>query len=71
MMRRRAYQTDLSDAEWACIEPHLPAPKTTGRPRVRPLREILDAVFYMVRGGCAWRLLPHDFFPPWRTVQMD
>ncbi|MDP8973472.1 MAG: IS5 family transposase, partial [Actinomycetota bacterium] len=66
-MRRRAYQTDLSDAEWACIEPHLPAPKTTGRPRVRPLREILDAVFYIVRGGCAWRLLPHDF-PPWRTV---
>jgi putative transposase len=67
-MMRRAYQTDLSDAEWACIEPHLPAPKTTGRPRVRPLREILDAVFYIVRGGCAWRLLPHDDFPPWRTV---
>jgi putative transposase len=64
---RRAYQTDLSDAEWALIEPHLPAPKAPGRPRVHPLREILDAVFYVVRGGCTWRLLPHDF-PPWKTV---
>jgi transposase len=66
-MMRRAYQTDLSDAEWACIEPHLPAPKPGGRPRVHPLRETLDAVFYVARGGCAWRLLPHDF-PPWKTV---
>jgi putative transposase len=64
---RRAYQTDLSDAEWACIEPHLPAPKAPGRPRVHPLREILDAIFYIVRSGCAWRLLPHDF-PPWKTI---
>lgn len=65
---RKAYQTDLSDAEWACLEPHLPTtPKTTGRPRLHGLREILDAVFYIVRGGCAWRLLPHDF-PPWKTV---
>jgi putative transposase len=64
---RRAYQTDLSDAEWALIEPHLPAPEASGRPRVHPLREILDAVFYVGRGGCAWRLLPHDF-PPWKIV---
>jgi putative transposase len=64
---RRAYQTDLSDAEWACIEPHLPTAEFKGRPRVHPLREILDAVFYIVRSGCAWRLLPHDF-PPWKTV---
>src|SRR5687768_4601626 len=64
---RRAYQTDLSDAEWACIEPHLPAPKAPGRPRVHPLREILDAIFYIVRSGCAWRLLPHDF-PPWKPI---
>jgi putative transposase len=67
-MRRRAYQTDLSDAEWSCIEAHLPpTPKTTGRPRLHDLREILDAVFYILRSGCAWRLLPHDF-PPWKTV---
>jgi putative transposase len=64
---RRAYQTDLSDAEWACIGPHLPAPKPGGRPRVHSFRQILDAVFYIVRAGCAWRLLPHNF-PPWKTV---
>ena len=64
---RRAYQTDLSDEEWEVIEPHLPLPRAPGRPRLHPLREILDAVFYVVRGGCAWRLLPHDF-PPWKTV---
>jgi putative transposase len=66
-MMRRAYQTDLSDAEWLCIEPHLPTPKPNGRPRIHPLREILDAVFYVLRSGCAWRLLPHDF-PPWKSV---
>jgi putative transposase len=64
---RRAYQTDLSDAEWACIEPYLPAPRAPGRPRVHPLREILNAIFYVVKSGCAWRLLPHEF-PPWKTV---
>ena len=62
----RAYQTDLSDAEWVLIQPHLPAPRAPGRPRVHPLREeILDAVFfYVVRGGCTWRLLPHDLERP-------
>jgi putative transposase len=64
---RKAYQTDLSDAEWSCLESHLPAPKATGRPRMHTTREILNAIFYVVRGGCAWRLLPHDF-PPWKTV---
>jgi len=64
---RKAYQTDLSDAEWSCLESHLPAPKANGRPRIYPLREILDAIFYVLRSGCAWRLLPHDF-PPWKTV---
>jgi len=64
---RKAYQTDLSDADWGCLELHLPAPKADGRPRLHGLREILDAIFYVVRSGCAWRLLPHDF-PPWKTV---
>jgi putative transposase len=64
---RKPYSTDLSDAEWACLEPHLPAPKANGRPRIYPLREILNAIFYVVKSGCAWRLLPHDF-PPWKTV---
>ncbi len=64
---RKAYQTDLSDAEWSYIEPHVPTPKAPGRPRLHPLREILDAIFYVVRSGCPWRLLPHDF-PPWKTI---
>jgi putative transposase len=64
---RKAYQSDLSDAEWSCLEPHLPAPKAIGRPKMHATREILNAIFYVVRGGCAWRLLPHDF-PPWKTV---
>jgi putative transposase len=54
------YPTDLSDAEWTYLEPHLPAPKATGRPRLYPLREILNAIFYILRSGCSWRLLPHD-----------
>jgi putative transposase len=64
---RRAYQSDLSDAEWSCLEPHIPAPKATGRPRIYPLREIINAIFYLLRCGCSRRLLPHDF-PPWRSV---
>ena len=64
---RRAYQSDLSDAEWSCLKPHLPAPKAYGRPRLHSPREILDAILYVLKSGCAWRLLPHDF-PPWRTV---
>ena len=64
---RKAYQSDLSDAEWSFLESHLPAPNATGRPKTHPTREILNAVFYIVRGGCAWRLLPNDF-PPWKTV---
>jgi hypothetical protein len=64
---RKRYPTDLSDAEWNYIKPHLPAPKGYGRPRTHSLREILDAAFYVLKSGCAWRLLPHDF-PPWKTV---
>ena len=44
-----------------------PCPQSPGRPRVHPPREILNAIFYVLRSGCAWRLLPHDF-PPWKTV---
>jgi putative transposase len=64
---RRAYQTDLTDAEWSYIEHHLPTPSAPGRPRLHALREVLDAIFYIVRSGCAWRLLPNDF-PPWKTI---
>jgi putative transposase len=64
---RKAYQSDLFDAEWSFFEPLLPVPAATGRPKTHCTREILNAIFYVVRGGCAWRLLPHDF-PPWKTV---
>jgi putative transposase len=69
---RRAYQSDLSDEEWEVIESHLPIPRSPGRPRLHPLREILDAVFYVVRGGCAWRLrleaVATRLRTPWKTV---
>jgi putative transposase len=64
---RRPYPTELSDAEWKYIEPHLPVPKEHGRPRIHSLREIFDAIFYVLRSACQWRLLPHDF-PRWPTV---
>jgi transposase len=61
---RKAYQSDLSDAEWSCLEPHLPAPKATGRPKMHATRDVLNAIFYVVRGGCAWRQLPNDLELP-------
>ncbi|MBG0832019.1 IS5 family transposase [Planomonospora sp. ID67723] len=64
---RRPYPTDLTDAEWALLEPLLPTPKSGGRPVLHARREIVDAISYWLRAGCAWRLLPHDF-PPWQTV---
>jgi putative transposase len=64
---RKPYPTDLSDNEWNYIEPHMPASKGYGRPRLHSPREILDAIFYILRTGCQWRLLPHDF-PRWPTV---
>jgi putative transposase len=64
---KRSYSTDLTDREWECLKPHFPPPNKRGRPRVRTTREILDAVFYVLKSGCPWRLLPRDF-PPWETV---
>jgi putative transposase len=66
-MESRRYPTDLSDDEWRCFNPHLPGPTRQGRPRIHSLRAILDAVFYILRSGCPWRLLPKDF-PPWKSV---
>ncbi len=66
-MARRAYPTDLSDAEYAYIEPYLPLPCARRRPRRHTWRELLDGSFYLTRSGGAWRLLPHEF-PPWQTV---
>ena len=66
-MESRRYPTDLSDDEWLCISPHLPGPAGQGRPRLHGLRAILDAVFYVLKSGCPWRLLPREY-PPWKTV---
>jgi putative transposase len=70
-MHPNRYPTDLTDAEWGQIKSLVPAPKSGKGKRGRPIklerRRLLDAIFYVVRSGCAWRLLPHDF-GPWRTV---
>lgn len=66
-MNRKAYGSDLTDAEWALLAPFIPPAQPGGRPRTTDMREVLDAIFYILRGGCAWRLLPHEF-PKWQTV---
>jgi putative transposase len=66
-MENRKYSTDLSNDEWDYVSPHLPEPKGRGRPKIHGSRAILDAVFYVLKSGCPWRLLPRDF-PPWKTV---
>ena len=64
---RETYLTDLSDEEWNIVEPWVPAVKEGGRPADYSRREIVNAIRYLNRAGCAWRLLPHDL-PPYRTV---
>ena len=66
-MTRRAYPTDLTGRQFARLAPHLPAAKPGGRPRSADLREVVDAILYVLRNGVTWRALPHDF-PPWQTV---
>lgn len=66
-MNRKPYNTDMSDGEWTIIAPLIPVVQPGGRPRFRNIREIMNAIFYIQRAGCAWRLLPHEF-PPWQTV---
>ena len=62
------YASDLSDAEWQLIEPHLPPAKPLGRRRETKLRRVIDAMLYLLTTGCQWRLLPKEF-PPYTTVQ--
>ncbi len=66
-MSRQPYPTDLTDDQWACIEPLVPTPKSGGRPARVERREIVNAIFYHVRNGGVWRALPHDL-PKWQTV---
>lgn len=65
--KTKRYPSDLTDEEWAAIAPLLPSPARTGRKRTTDLREVLNAIRYMVRSGCEWRMLPVHF-PPWQTV---
>src|SRR5688500_18017228 len=66
-MRRQPYPTDLTDRQWRRLEALLPAARPGGRPRSADLREVMDAILYVLRNGIVWRALPHDF-PPWPTV---
>ncbi len=65
---RKPYSSDLNDGQWALLEPLLPPPVPAGKPRTTDLREVLNAIFYVLTNGCAWHALPHDF-PPEGTVR--
>ncbi|SRR6266498_442279 len=70
MESRAAYPSDLTDAQWALLDPllaHAPRPDGRGRPREVEVREVVNAILYVLREGCRWRALPHDF-PAWQTV---
>jgi len=66
-MKRKLYPSDLTDKQWTILAPLIPATKTGGRPRQVNLREVLNSIFYILCGGCTWRMMPHDF-PGWKTV---
>ena len=63
----KRYATDLTEEEWSVIGPLFPPPSKKGRPRKTDLREVVNAIRYLVRTGCGWEMLPRDF-PPWQTV---
>jgi len=65
-MKNAKYGSSLTDTQWEYLKPMLPKPAKRGRPRT-DLRPMLDAIFYVVKGGIQWRYLPFDF-PPWQTV---
>jgi putative transposase len=66
-MGKRAYPSDITDAQWAVIAPLIPPAKPGGRPPVPDMRAVFNAIFYIVRGGCSWRMLPREF-GPWETA---
>ncbi len=66
-MPRQPYPSDLTDAEWAILGPLIPGPKPGGRPPSHTRRDLVDAMRYVLRGGIAWRAMPHEY-PPWQTV---
>lgn len=67
MVVRKAYSTDLTDEQWAIVEPYMPKPKRRGRKRKVEMREVMNAILYISRTSCQWRNVPHDF-PPKSTV---
>lgn len=67
-MNREAYPSDYTAAQWALIAPHLPPPCEIGRTRTNDPREVLNAIAYVLREGCRWRAVPHDFGIPWQSV---
>lgn len=71
-LQRTSYPTDLTDRQWGIIVPLIPPAKSNdtvgGKERTADMREVLNAIFYLLRSGCSWRMLPHDF-PKWRTVR--
>ena len=60
-MKRKAYASDLKDAEWDLLKLHIPEAKKGGRPRTSDMREVVNAIFYVLKTGCQWNMLPHDF----------
>ena len=66
-MNYQFYPSDLADREWEGLTPLIPAAKIGGRPRTVDMRLVLNAIFYVVRTGCAWRYVPREY-PPWQTV---
>ncbi len=66
-MKRRSYPSDLTEEEWAILEPLIPPAKPGGHPRTTDMREVINAILYLDRTGAQWRALPHEF-PPWSTV---
>jgi len=66
-MGRPAYSSDLTDKQWEVLRPLIPLPSLEGRPASVERREIVNAMLYVLRSGCPWRLLPHEF-PAWGTV---
>ena len=66
-MSHKPYPSDLTDDQWAVLEPLVPPARPGGRPRKHHMRAVLNALFYHAREGCTWRALPHEY-PPWRTV---
>lgn len=66
-MERKPYPSDVTDEQWAILEPLIPPARPGGRPRKTDLRQVVNAIFYLTRSGCSWRMMPRDF-PPWKTV---